>query len=84
MTKTELHRLVDELPEDLVDGTAGLLRQVISRTIDPEQAWYWTAEWQAAEREADADLEAGRFQRFESDDAFLAHLENVPPPTSAG
>ena len=27
---------------------------------DPEQWWYWTAEWQAAEHELEADLVAGR------------------------
>jgi hypothetical protein len=50
------------------------------------QAWFWTPEWQAGEREADADLAAGRFQRFEGDDAFLEHLGRHPlqpgePPT---
>src|SRR5688500_4712450 len=27
--------------------------------IDPEQAWFWTPEWQAKEREADEDFLAG-------------------------
>ena len=38
------------------------------------QAWFWTLEWQAREREADEDLAAGRFTRHESDEAFLAAL----------
>ena len=79
MTKADLHRLVDELPDDAVEGTAKLLIQVIRRQIDAAQAWFWTAEWLAGEREAEADLAAGRFQRFESDEAFLAHLDSVPP-----
>jgi hypothetical protein len=38
------------------------------------QAWFWTPEWQAKEREADEDLAAGRFTRHESDEEFLAAL----------
>ena len=47
----------------------------LMRKINPDQAWFWTEEWQAKEREADADLAAGRVTRFESDEAFLAALE---------
>ena len=42
--------------------------------IDPNQAWFWTAEWQAGEREADADLAAGRYEDFGSLEEFLAAL----------
>lgn len=45
------------------------------KVVDAGQAWFWTPEWQAGEREADADLAAGRFARHESDEAFLASLE---------
>jgi hypothetical protein len=79
MTKTDLHRLVDELPEDMVEGTAALLQRVIRREIDPDQSWFWARAWQEGEREADADLAARRFCRFEGDEAFLAHLDAVPP-----
>lgn len=45
------------------------------RTQDPyEQGWYWTEEWQAGEREALADIEAGRVTTYQSDDEFLASL----------
>lgn len=42
--------------------------------IKPGQEWFWTAEWQAAEREAEADLAAGRVERFDNDADFLASL----------
>ena len=45
------------------------------RAIDPSQAWFWTPEWQAGEREADAEIKAGRGRRFNSDEEFLASLE---------
>jgi len=56
MTKADLHQLVDHLPDNAVDGAAILLREVTDGRIDPEQAWFWTREWQQREREADKDL----------------------------
>lgn len=53
-------------------GEAGL--HVRLRSIDPEQAWFWTPEWQAKEREADEDYAAGRFTTHNSDEEFLAAL----------
>jgi hypothetical protein len=75
VTKAELHKLVDELPDNAVEGAGVLLRGIIKGPIDPDQAWFWTPEWQAKEREADADKAAGRVERFESDEAFTAALE---------
>jgi len=45
------------------------------QVVDRSQAYFWTAEWQAAEREADEDIRAGRVQVFESVDELLADLE---------
>ena len=42
---------------------------------DPDQAWFWTPEWQQMEREADEDIAAGRVESFDSGEAFLAALE---------
>ena len=42
--------------------------------IKPGQEWFWTAEWQAAEREAEEDLAAGRVETFDNDADFLASL----------
>jgi AbrB family looped-hinge helix DNA binding protein len=46
------------------------------KLIDATQAWFWTAEWQAGEREADADLTAGRVETFDSADEFVGALRN--------
>ncbi len=43
---------------------------------DPSQAWYWTKEWQEAERKADEDLEAGRYKTFATMEEFLADLDD--------
>jgi hypothetical protein len=45
------------------------------RSVTTTQAWFWSREWQAKEREADEDYAAGRFDRFENDDDFIAELE---------
>jgi hypothetical protein len=66
----------------LVDGTeleveitaVGILLRT-PEPIDPDQAWFWTKEWQAGEREADEEIRAGLGRVFYSDEEFLASLE---------
>jgi hypothetical protein len=83
MTKAELHELVDRLPDGAVDGAAILLEEITDGRIDPDQAWFWTREWQAKEREADEDLAAGRATTFKDDDEFLGALEADMKPRDA-
>lgn len=45
------------------------------RLIDPSQAWFWTPEWQKMEREADADIAAGRVYRANSVEELIASLK---------
>jgi hypothetical protein len=80
MTKAELHELVDRLPDRAVGGAALLLEEISEGRIDPQQAWFWTREWQIRESEADDDLKADRVTRFESDEAFLASLDERTKP----
>ena len=44
------------------------------KLIDKSQAYFWTPAWQAAEREADEDIAAGRVHQFEDVDDAIAHL----------
>lgn len=83
MTKAELHELVDQLPDQAVDGAAVLLGEMTEGKIDPEQAWFWTREWQAKEREADEDIAAGRGTVYEGDEEFLAALDERMKPLDA-
>jgi hypothetical protein len=55
MTKSELHELVDGLPDDSLDGAAVLLRSLTERRIDPDQAWFWTPDWLSGELETDRE-----------------------------
>ena len=64
----------DPVEVEIVEG--GILLRPC-KLIDATQAWFWQPEWQAGEREAAADLAAGRSRVFESSEAFLASLE--PP-----
>ncbi|HXA55624.1 MAG TPA: hypothetical protein VNV37_12190 [Solirubrobacteraceae bacterium] len=83
MTKAELHEFVDRLPDRAVDGAAILLGEIGDGRIDPEQAGFWTREWQAKERETDDDLAAGHVTRYESDEEFLVALDERTKPLDA-
>lgn len=75
MTRAELHKLVDELPETAIDGAAVLLRGIVNGPVDPDQAWFWTPEWQRGEQEAEADKAARKVDRYDGDEKFLAALD---------
>jgi len=45
--------------------------------IDPEQKWWWTEEWQKGERQAEADMKAGKISGpFESAAELIHDLES--------
>jgi hypothetical protein len=75
VAKAELHKLIEELPDSAVDGAGVLLRGIIKGPIDPDQAWFWTPEWQRGEREAEPEKAAGHSTRYRSDEEFLAALD---------
>lgn len=65
----------EELEVELtVDGRLLIGRASDGR--DPEQWWFWTEEWQAAEREADAEVAAGQTEFLGSSEEFIAALES--------
>ncbi len=44
--------------------------------IPASQAWFWSDRWQAMEREADADVVAGRTATVEGPEEFLVELDD--------
>jgi AbrB family looped-hinge helix DNA binding protein len=46
------------------------------KLIDASQAWFWTQDWQDGEREASADIKAGRMTNSGSTAAFLDSLHD--------
>ncbi|MFD6425368.1 AbrB/MazE/SpoVT family DNA-binding domain-containing protein [Streptomyces sp. NPDC060198] len=65
----------DELEFEVND--AGIVEVHGLRKIRTDQTWFWTERWQAGEREADEDIDAGRTTRHADEDAFLEHLDNL-------
>jgi len=45
------------------------------KLIPAEQAWFWTREWQAGEKEADEDIAAGKVKTFDRVDDLLEELD---------
>ena len=67
--------LLDCLGDLLSDFVGAFLAYLIVREKKNSQAWYWTKEWQEGEREAQADIEAGRVKKYDSVKDFLASLD---------
>jgi AbrB family looped-hinge helix DNA binding protein len=61
-----------DLIEILVDDDKAIL--LPKKIIDKSQAYFWTKEWQEAEREASADIKAGRVKTFDNAEELLKDL----------
>jgi hypothetical protein len=77
---------VDEqnLSEELLDlrSAARALRKLaylVMANANPDQAWFWTEDWQAGEREADDQIAAGHTTFHTSTDDFLAAMDARRP-----
>ena len=79
MTTTEARKRLPELVNMAAYGhvTTVLVRdgRRLARIVPEEDAWVYSPAWQDKLREAEADLAAGRVQRFEDDDELLGHLD---------
>jgi bifunctional DNA-binding transcriptional regulator/antitoxin component of YhaV-PrlF toxin-antitoxin module len=62
----------DELEARILSDRIELIPLV---AIPKDQAWFWTPEWQAKEREAEADLAAGNYHEFATADKLVARLK---------
>jgi bifunctional DNA-binding transcriptional regulator/antitoxin component of YhaV-PrlF toxin-antitoxin module len=60
----------------LIEHEDGRLELVPVVAVPADQAWFWTERWQALEREADADIAAGRMTVVEGIDGLIAHLDS--------
>jgi len=58
-----------------VSVEAGAIVMRPKKLIDADQAWFWTRSWQKGEREASADIAAGRTRRSTTAKEFLDSLE---------
>ena len=46
----------------------------VKKLVDKDQAWFWTKRWQQGEKEAEADIVAGRVHTFSDAQSALSHL----------
>ena len=74
----ELRRQVGIDEGDLIelDVVGDHLVLMPKKLIDKSQTYFWTAKWQAAERQAQKDIDAGRIQEFSSIDKLIRKLHS--------
>jgi bifunctional DNA-binding transcriptional regulator/antitoxin component of YhaV-PrlF toxin-antitoxin module len=60
----------------LIEREDGHIELVPVVAVPADQAWFWTDRWQAMEREADADIAAGRVVVVEGVDELIEHLDS--------
>ena len=58
-----------------LDEVDNVIRLEPYQAIRADQAWFWTPEWQAGEREATEQLRRGQGTFFGSDEEFTRWLE---------
>ncbi len=51
----------------------------MAKIIRGGQEWFWSKDWQAGEREAEADLAAGRVREFENAEEAIRFLKKRCP-----
>jgi len=67
----------DFLTAEVQEDRSILLRP--GRPVDADEAFFYTPEWQAAEREADEDIRLGRVYHFDNVEEAIDFLHNHDP-----
>jgi hypothetical protein len=75
-TPEERQRIEERAHQQGYEALGDYVRALIEWDLDrdPDQAYFWTKEWQAGEREADNDIAAGRVKTFDAMDDLIADL----------
>lgn len=60
----------------LVEHADGRIELVPVVAVPADQAWFWKERWQAMERAADADIEAGRVTVVDGLDGLMSLLDS--------
>ena len=75
----EAIRRADDVIEQLagMPDVAAAEREALAvmQRLNPDQAWFWTEEWQAGEREVDRQIAAGEGTVYYTDEDFEAALK---------
>jgi hypothetical protein len=59
----------------IVERPDGVIELHPQLAVPADQAWFWSDRWQEMEREAEADIAAGRVTTHDSTEAFLKHVD---------
>jgi len=73
--RTRTNMQPGDFVEVVLDGE-GRIVLTPKKLVDASQAYFWTEEWQAAERKADEDIRAGRVKRFSSAAEAVEYLKD--------
>ena len=84
MNKTTVSIPAELIPDleawgQLTAEVFGKLREkanLVPRGVPEDQAWFWTEEGQQWQRQAEADIEAGRVKRFDQVADLIADLNS--------
>ena len=57
-----------------VEATEESIVLTPKKLVNKSQAYFWSAEWQEAEREASEDIAAGRVHEFDDPEELIASL----------
>jgi|GEM_PF-1321214 len=72
---TNIERLISEIKTLSPEQKLELARRLDEEDIFyDDQSWYWIPEWQAAEKEADADFSLGRIHHYDNADDLMRSL----------
>lgn len=76
----EIRKKANMQPGDFVEVELDKKGHIVltpKKLIDASQAYFWTPEWQAAEREAEEDIKAGRVKTFKSGAEAVEYLKSL-------
>ncbi len=59
---------------ELIEREDGVIEMRPQVAVPVSQLWFWSPQWQAREREAEADITQGRTTRFEDAESLLEAL----------
>jgi predicted RNase H-like HicB family nuclease len=68
--------LNSQYSRNILKRETGIDAPAAQELMDPDQAWFWTPESQAAEDEAWQDVAEDRGERFDTSEAFLASFSD--------
>lgn len=71
--RKRLHLKIGDILETTIKD--GKIIIAPKKAIDAEQAWFWSKEWQEAEREAEADITSGKVKKFKNVEDLIKDLD---------